>query len=96
MNPVAEPLIAFSLMWLGTFLASSSFLAFFIFFSKKIYYRGDVSISTMNASLRQGILITIGGFLTLALRALHIYEPRLILTVWMVISCLEVMIQAIE
>ncbi|MBP9779943.1 hypothetical protein KBD33_04970, partial [Candidatus Gracilibacteria bacterium] len=61
MNPVSEPIIAFSLMGLGVFLASSSLLAFLIFFTKKIYYRGDVYIRTMNASLRQGMLITIGG-----------------------------------
>ncbi len=96
MNPVSEPAIAFSLMWLGLFLASSSLLTFVIFFTKKIYYRGDVHIRTMNASLRQAILITIGGMLMLALRAFHIYEPRLIMTVWMVIACLEVMIQSIE
>ncbi|MBP9779083.1 hypothetical protein KBD33_00500, partial [Candidatus Gracilibacteria bacterium] len=76
--------------------ASSSLLAFLIFFTKKIYYRGDVYIRTMNASLRQGMLITIGGLLMLTLRAFHVYEPRLILTVWMVIACLEVMVQAVE
>ena len=50
----------------------------------------------MNASLRQAIFITIGIMLMLTLRAFHIYESKLILTVWMVLACLEVMIQAVE
>lgn len=83
-------------MGTGFFLASSSFLSIFLFFLKKIYYRGEVSLSTMNASLRQAILITIGAILMLTLRALHIYEPRLILTVWLTLGCLEVMIQAVD
>ena len=96
MNPVTEPGIAFSLMGLGLFLALSSFLACILFFLKKLYYRGDVHVRTMNASLRQAILITIGVILMLTLRAFHIYESKLILTVWMVLACLEVMIQAVE
>lgn len=50
----------------------------------------------MNASLRQAILITIGGMLMITLKMLHISEPRLILTVWLTIGCLEVMIQAVD
>jgi hypothetical protein len=96
MNPVSEPLMALSLMGLGIFLAASSFLTFLLFFIKKLYYRGDIQISTMNASLRQAILITIGGLLMLTLRAFHISEPRLILIVWAVLACFEVMIQAVE
>jgi hypothetical protein len=50
----------------------------------------------MNASLRQAILLTIGAILMLALYGLHIYETRLILTIWATLGCLEVMIQAVE
>lgn len=67
-----------------------------IFFIKKIYYRGDVHIQTMNASVRQAILITIGGILMLTLHMFHIDEARLIMTVWAIIGCIEVMIQAVE
>jgi hypothetical protein len=96
MNPESDPKMAFWLMGTGVFLASSSFLSVFLFFFKKIYYRGDVSLQTMNASVRQGILLSVWGILMIALRSLHIYEPRLILTVWLTLGCLEVMIQAVD
>ncbi len=32
----------------------------------------------------------------IALYGMHIYEPRLILTVWLTLGCIEVMAQAIE
>jgi hypothetical protein len=55
-----------------------------------------VSISTLNASVRQSILITAGGIMTFTLYALQIFEPRLIMIVWAAVSCLEVMAQAVE
>ncbi|MFZ2255550.1 MAG: hypothetical protein WAW59_03750 [Patescibacteria group bacterium] len=67
-----------------------------IFFIKKIYYRGDVSILTMNASVRQAILLTLGGIAMIILYFFRIFEPRLIAMIWLAIGCLEVMIQAIE
>jgi hypothetical protein len=61
MNPVPDETrkIAFYLMGGAVFLASSSLLAPIIFFIKKVYYRGDVSTITMNASIRQAILLTL-------------------------------------
>lgn len=96
MDPLNDPSLAFSLMATGVFLASSSFLSMFIFFTKKIYYRGDVNLSTMHASIRQSILLSIGGLLMITLYGLRIYETRLIWTVWLTLGCIEVMIQAIE
>lgn len=98
MNPIPDDTreIAFYLMWGAVFLASSSLLAPVIFFVKKIYYRGDVSILTMNASVRQAILLTLGGIAMVILYFFRIFEPRLIATIWLAIGCLEVMIQAIE
>lgn len=96
MNPLSDLKMSFSLMGIWVFLLSSSFLAPIIFFIKKVYYRGDVHIQTMNGSVRQAILITIWGLLMLVLHMFHIYEPRLIITVWATIWCLEVMIQAVE
>jgi hypothetical protein len=77
-------------------LAGSSFLSVFLFFLKKIYYRWDVTLSTMSASIRQALLIVFGAGMMAVLYALHIYESRLILMVWAAIACLEVMIQAVE
>lgn len=98
MNPVPDDTrrIAFYLMGFAVFLACSSILAPVIFFMKKIYYRWDVSILTMNASVRQAILITLGGIAMVILFFFRILEPRLVAMIWAAIGCLEVMIQAIE
>jgi hypothetical protein len=96
MNPESNIPVAFSLMGISVVLASSSLLSFIIFFIKKVYYRGDVQLSTMNASLRQSILISLGAVATLSLYSLAIPETRLILMVWAVVGCIEVMMQAIE
>ncbi len=96
MNPETDPKLAFSLMGATLGLAGMSFLSWFFFFLKKIYYRWDVTLSTMGASIRQAILCILGGFMMLILYAFHIFEPRLILTAWTALACLEVMIQAVE
>lgn len=96
MNPETDPKLAFSLMGATLGLAGMSLLSGFFFFIKKIYYRGDVTISTMSSSIRQGILCVLGGFMMIVLYAFHIFEPRLILTAWTALVCLEIMIQAVE
>lgn len=98
MNPLAveSQKIAFSMMGIAIFLSTSSFLSPIIFFIKKIYYRGDVSISTMNSSVRQAILITVGIISMIVLYFFRIFEPRLITMIWFAILCLEVMMQVIE
>lgn len=96
MDPTTAPMMGFSLMGIGVFLAGSSFLSLALFFIKKIYYRGDVNHGTIHASIRQSILLSIGGILMIALYGAHIYESRLIATVWLTLGCIEVMAQAIE
>lgn len=96
LNPELDPKLAFSLMTIALILTGSSFLSGFLFFCKKIYYRGDVTLSTMSASIRQSLLIMLGAVMMGILFALHIYESRLIMMVWAALACLEVMIQAVE
>lgn len=96
LNPELDTKVAFSLMSFALFLAGSSFLAMLLFFMKKIHYRGEVSLSTMSASIRQAICIIIGLIMTGILYGLSIAEYRLILMVWAAIACLEIMAQAIE
>ncbi|MDD2693765.1 MAG: hypothetical protein PHY14_02435 [Candidatus Gracilibacteria bacterium] len=96
MSPEKDIQTALILMSISLLLASSSILSMLIFFVKKIYYRGDVTMSTMNASLRQAILITLGGFMMFTLYVLHLFEPKLIMIVWAAVGCLEVMAQAVE
>lgn len=96
LNPELETVIAFSLMWSALFLAGSSFLSLFLFFLKKIYYRWEVYLATMSASIRQAIFIVIGCLFTAFLYGISLFERNLILMVWAAIGCLEIMIQAIE
>jgi hypothetical protein len=60
MDPTTALVMAFSLMSMAVFLASSSLTSLVLFFLKKIYYRGDVNISTIHASIRQAILLSAG------------------------------------
>ncbi len=96
MDPNTALMMAFSLMSMAVFLTASSSLSLILFFIKKIYYRGDVNISTIHSSIRQAILLSVGGIMMVALYGAHIYEPRLIATVWLTLGCIEVMAQAIE
>jgi hypothetical protein len=81
---------------MAVFLSGSSMLSLILFFIKKIYYRGDVNIGTIHASIRQSILISIGCILMLGLHSVHSYEDRLIAMIWLTLGCIEVMAQAIE
>lgn len=83
-------------MGFAIFLAWSSLLAIFLFFIKKIHYRGEVTLSTMSASIRQAIFIVIGGIMTGLLYSLQIAEPKLIMMVWAAVACLEILIQTLE
>jgi hypothetical protein len=96
MDPTTNVMMGFSMMGMGLFLTLSSFLSLGLFFVKKIYYRGDVYVSTLHTSIRQSILISVGSILMIGLYGAHIYEPRLIATVWLTLGCIEVMAQAIE
>lgn len=96
MNPENDLKMAFLLMSTAIFLAGSSFLSFFIFFIKKVYYRGDVTTSTMNASIRQSCLLLIGTIVMFALRTFHIAELNTVLAVWGALIILELMFQALD
>jgi hypothetical protein len=83
-------------MGLALFLSGSSLLSLIIFFIKKIYYRWEVYLATMGASIRQAIFIMIGSIMTLVLYGVSLFETDLILMVWAAVACLEIMVQAIE
>lgn len=96
MNPIPNPPLAFSLLGIGIFLTASSLLAPILFFMKKVYYRGDVNLGTMNASIRQSILIATGIIFLGALLLYHITEWHILLTALTTLGCIEVMFQAID
>lgn len=59
MDPESNIKVAITTIGIATFLTLSSFLTLIIYFFKKIYYRGEIFISHLNSSLRQGIFMTI-------------------------------------
>jgi len=96
MNPMTNPGMAFTLLGVGVFLAIASLLVPILFFMKKVYYRGDVNMGTMNASVRQGIFISAGVIFMAAMHLYHVDDLKMVLALWATIGCLEVMIQAVE
>lgn len=96
MNPIPNPKLALSLLGIGAFLAISSFISPILFFFKKIYYRGDVNLSTMNSSIRQGILLSGGAIFMGVLFLFKIQEWHLFATAMATILCIEVIFQALD
>ncbi|PID84269.1 hypothetical protein CSB09_01945 [Candidatus Gracilibacteria bacterium] len=88
--------LALVLMGASLFLMLGSLFSPVLFFVKKIYYRGDVNISTMNSSLRQGILVTTGIIMMLVFQVFQINEQQLVFALWATLGCMEVMAQALE
>lgn len=82
-NQILAPLFLL-LSFLGSFVSISSIV---IYFCKKIYYRGDVDISNILASMRQSLflwVIWVSYVLTL-----HFWIPSLIPLLWAVLFFLS-------
>ncbi|MDD5197928.1 MAG: hypothetical protein PHN60_03655 [Candidatus Gracilibacteria bacterium] len=60
MNLENNMLVGITIMGIACFLAGSSFFTLALYLFKKLYYRGNVYISTIHSSLRQGVLLALG------------------------------------
>ncbi len=58
MDPESNLKVALATMWVAAFLTFSALLTLIIYFFKKIYFRWEIFMTHLNASLRQGIFIT--------------------------------------
>ena len=96
MNPLSQVELSLTLLSIGVFLSTSSFLAPLIFFIKKIYYRGDVSIFTMNASVRQAILLVLCGIFLTWMQLYHIDDQNIVLIAITTVLCIEIMFQSMD
>lgn len=96
LDPTNRPELSLGLMSVATLLTGMSVGAMILFFIKKLYYRGDVHISTMNSSIRQAFLLTLGGIMMVVISGFGISEIRLILIIWAALACVEVMMQALS
>lgn len=96
LDPLNDPIFSVLLLGTGVFLSSSSLLAPLIFFFKKIYYRGDVSILNMYSSIRQAILLTIIGLFAILLHLYQIHDKNIFWTAIITALCIEVMFQALD
>jgi len=61
MDIETNPMVGYITMGLAAFLTSTSILAILVFAFKKIYYRGEVYVHTVNSSLRQAAFLTLIG-----------------------------------
>ncbi|MDD2565822.1 MAG: hypothetical protein PHZ26_01755 [Candidatus Gracilibacteria bacterium] len=57
MDPESNLSVAIATITTASFLSLSSLFTLVIYFFKRIYYRGEMFISNLNSSLRQGILL---------------------------------------
>lgn len=96
MNPIPNPERALILMGIGGFLAFTSLLAPILFFTKKIYYRGDVNLGVMHSSLRQSILIGLLGIFIGAMILYKVTETKVLISAIATILCIEIMFQALD
>lgn len=53
-------------------------------------------MSTLNASLRQSILMMIAVIATVTIYSYNIFEPKLIALIWAAVICFEVMMQTLD
>lgn len=74
--------VGYASMGLAVFLAMSSALALIIFFIKRVIERGEVFVHTVNSSLRQGMLLSVGVMSLLVFHKLNIltWQTGLLLT----------------
>ncbi|MFA6090221.1 MAG: hypothetical protein WC774_00385 [Candidatus Gracilibacteria bacterium] len=76
MNVENNLMVGLTIMGIASFLASSSFLSLVIYFFKKIYFRGEVYISTIHTSLRQGILLSLSSMGIITFYSLGVLNPK--------------------
>lgn len=66
LDPYRNEIVSIATIGISFLLSVTSFVAILLYFFKKIYYRGEVFLSHIFASLRQGFLVAIfliGGIL---------------------------------
>jgi hypothetical protein len=78
MDPYVTPRLAVSFLVVTFFASLASFLSLFIYFIKKIHYRGDVYIYHVKTSFRQASFITL--FILFSI-VFYIFKAPMFLTV---------------
>lgn len=95
LDPERNLAVAYWTMGTALTLAVASFSGMFLYFFKKVYYRGIVSPHTMHSSVRQGFLFA-GGLLGLAIfHKLGILNYKTGGLLLFIIFLVELMIQSI-
>ncbi|OIP54095.1 hypothetical protein AUK10_01560 [Candidatus Gracilibacteria bacterium CG2_30_37_12] len=96
MNVENNLMVGLTIMGIASFLASSSFLSLLIYFFKKIYYRGEVYISTIHTSLRQGILFSLSSMGIITFYSLGVLNPKTGGLLIVIALLFELMIQSVS
>lgn len=88
--------VGYSVMGAAVFLALSSFLAMSLYFFKKILYRGDTYLVTLQNSIRQGVIIGIYLMGNIALYAFSILTAQTAFLAFSVTFFTELLFQSME
>jgi hypothetical protein len=88
--------LGMGLMGGSFFLTLASFSALFLYFFKKILYRGEINGSVVTASFRQGILFSLGIIGTIILMHFQVLILKTFWLFWLVIIFIELMFQSLQ
>lgn len=95
LDPERNLTIAYSTMGTALTLSIASFSGMFLYFFKKIYYRGLISAGTLHSSVRQGFLLAFGLLGIAIFHKLGILNYKTGSLLLFIIFLMELMIQSI-
>lgn len=96
MDPETNLRVAFATMWVATFLTASSIITLIIYFFKKIYFRWEIYLSNLNASLRQSIFLTSYMIWIVVFIWMWVYNIKTAVLLFVVLLFIELIFQTIS
>ncbi len=96
MDPERNLPVAYAMMGTALYLTSASFITIVLYIFKRIYYRGIISASTIQSSVRQGFLFACGLIGIVVFNKLGILAWRTGTLLFFIIFLFELMIQSLS
>lgn len=95
-DPERNLVVAYATMGIALSLASMSIISMILYFIKRVYYRGIVTVSALHASIRQGCFVTAGLVGLVAFQKLGILNLRTGGLIFFILFLFELMIQSLS
>lgn len=96
MDPERNLPVAYAMMGTALYLMSASFITIVLYIFKRVYYRGAVSMTTMQSSVRQGFLFACGLIGIVVFNRLGILAWRTGGLLFFILFLFELMIQSLS